>query len=48
MIERNVGPFQPEKHTLPKRTYQTYETYNINMEPPKPNSLEKQIRHNLP
>jgi hypothetical protein len=41
MIERGVGPFQPDKHTPPKWLYQKYETWNANMEPLKPNSLKK-------
>jgi hypothetical protein len=40
MTKGGVGPFQPEKHILPKQVYQIYETCNIDMEPPKPNSLE--------
>jgi len=40
MIEAGVGPFQPKKHTFPKRVYRKYETKNINMKPSKPNSLE--------
>jgi hypothetical protein len=39
---------QSEKHIPPKWVYQNYETYNKNMEPPKPKSLEKQMGHNLP
>jgi hypothetical protein len=48
MIVRGMGPLQPEKHIPPKRIYRKYETWSINMEPPKPNSLEKQMGHNLP
>jgi hypothetical protein len=41
MTNISVGPPQLEKHIIPKWVYQKYETYNINMEPPEPNSLEK-------
>jgi hypothetical protein len=37
-----------EQHTLPKQIYWKYETENTKMEPPKPNSLEKQMGHNPP
>jgi hypothetical protein len=41
MTKEGVGPPQLEKHTHPKWVYRKYETLNIDMEPPKPNSLEK-------
>jgi hypothetical protein len=48
MIEGGVSPLQLEKHILLKRVYQKYETWNIDMEPPKPNSLEKHMGHSPP
>jgi hypothetical protein len=33
MTEVGVGPLQLEKHTLPKRVHQKYETLNTNKEP---------------
>jgi len=48
MIETSVGPPQSKKHTHPKWVYKKYETYNTNMESPKPNSLEKPMGHNPP
>jgi hypothetical protein len=42
------GALQPKKHTFPKWVYQIYETWSTNMEPPKHNSLERQMRHNPP
>jgi hypothetical protein len=48
MIEGDAGPFQPKKHTPPKQVYWKHETWNINIEPPKPNSLKKQMGHNPP
>jgi hypothetical protein len=47
MIKGGVGPPQLEKHIPPKWVYQKYKTWRTNMEPPKPNSLEKQMGHNL-
>jgi hypothetical protein len=48
MTEASVGLLQFEKHIPPKWVYQKYETYDTNMEPSKPNSLEKQMGHNSP
>jgi hypothetical protein len=41
MIKESVGLPQLEKHTFPKQVYQKYKTLSTNMEPQKPNSLEK-------
>jgi len=41
MTKGGVGPFQLEKHILPKWVYKKYGTWSINIEPPKPNSLER-------
>jgi hypothetical protein len=43
-----VGVLQPEKHIPPKRVREKYETLSTNKEPPKPNSLKKQMGHNFP
>jgi hypothetical protein len=43
MTERGVGPLQPKKHILPKWVYRKYEIWSIDMEPPKPNSLENKL-----
>jgi hypothetical protein len=48
MIEGGVGPPQLEKHIPSKWVDQTHETWIIDMESPKPNSLEKKMGHNLP
>jgi hypothetical protein len=48
MTKAGGGSFQPKKHTPPKYVYQKYETWNINIEPLKPNSFEKQMGHNPP
>jgi hypothetical protein len=40
MIKVGVGPLQPKKHTPPKQVYRKYETWSIDMEPLKPNSLD--------
>jgi len=45
---KRCGSFQLEKHTLSKWVYWKYEIWNIDMEPIKPNSLRKQMGHNLP
>jgi hypothetical protein len=39
---------QPEKHTPSKQVDQKYETWIIDMESSKPNSLEKKMGHNPP
>jgi len=46
MIKRGVGPLQPKKHTFVKQLYQRYEKWSIDVEPPKPNSLKRQMGHN--
>jgi hypothetical protein len=43
MTKGGVGPLQPKKHIPPKWIYQIYKIWSIDMEPPKPNSLEKQM-----
>jgi hypothetical protein len=40
MTKGSVGLRQPKKHNILKQVYQKYKTWNTNMEPPKPNSLE--------
>jgi hypothetical protein len=48
MIKASMGPPKLEKHTFPKQAYRKYETWNTNTKPPKPNSLEKKMKHNPP
>jgi len=46
MTKGGVGPLQPKKHTPPKWVYQKYETWSTGVEPPKPNSLQRQMGQN--
>jgi hypothetical protein len=48
MIERGVGPPQPKKHIPSKWVYEKYKTWIKNMEPPKPNFLEKKMGQDPP
>jgi len=47
MTKGGVGFIQLKKNIPPKRVYQKYETLNTNMEPPKHNSIEKQMGHTI-
>jgi hypothetical protein len=48
MTKGDVGPFNLKKHTFSKWVYQKYRTWSIDIEPPKSNSLKKQMGYKPP